>query len=125
MDEIREVQTLIAYEGFNVEEARLTYAARQKLPAGAFCGPDRSYPAHDAAHVRNAFARLSKFGKRMPREVAKKIYNCLRRRATKYKVEHDPSKFGWLTGKKKVQESKVGWYLNEMGITPLKCKDCE
>ena len=117
MDEIREVQTLIEYEGFNVEEARLTYAARQKLPADAFCGPDRSYPAHDAAHVRNAFARLAKFGKKMPREVAKKIYGCLRSRAKKYNVEHDPKTFAWLTGKK-VQETKaiVAWYLEQMGM---------
>lgn len=122
MDEIREVQTLIEYEGLNVEEAVLSYAARKKLPKTAFCGPDRSYPAQDAAHVRNAFVRLSTFGKKLPKEVAKRIYGCLKGKAKKFGVEHDPSKFAWLGGKKKVSETSsiVAWYLREMDI----CNEC-
>jgi hypothetical protein len=32
-------------------EAKLSTAARKKLPDSAFCGPNRSFPAHDKAHV--------------------------------------------------------------------------
>jgi len=95
-----EVKMIAKAEGRTIEEARLTYAERQKLPKSAFCGPDRTYPAHDAAHVRNAFARLARFGKRLDKAVALRIYRCLVRRAKKFGVEHDPSKFAWLTGKK-------------------------
>lgn len=41
--------------------ARLTAAARKKLPASAFAGPNRSYPVEDKAHARNAKARASQF----------------------------------------------------------------
>jgi len=104
-DVIREIAIIAEYEGLPIQEAKLTYAARQRLPATAFCGPEKSYPAHDAKRVRNGFSRLGTFGKRLPRAVALKIYRCLVRRAKKYKIEHDPRKFSWLTGKKTVQET--------------------
>ena len=56
------LKAMVELEGFSFEEAKLTYAKRQALPNSAFCGPKRTYPAHDKAHVRNAFARLSQFG---------------------------------------------------------------
>jgi len=114
----KEVEILAEYEGITIEEARLSYAARQKLPKSAFCGPNRTYPAHDAAHVRNGFVRLATFGKRLPKAVALRIYRCLVRKAKKFGVEHDPSKFSWLTGKKAVQETKkvIDWYLEMEGI---------
>jgi len=101
---LREIKTIAEYEGLSIQEAKLTYAARQKLPKGAFCGPDKSYPAHDAKRVRAGLQRLSQFGKRMPKPVMLRILACLRRRAKKFGVEHDPRKFG---GKKKVQETFV------------------
>jgi hypothetical protein len=39
--------------------AKLNAAARKKLPAKSFAGPDRSYPIEDASHARNALARAS------------------------------------------------------------------
>lgn len=39
--------------------AKLTTTKRNKLPAKAFAGPDRSYPVNDASHARNAKARAS------------------------------------------------------------------
>jgi hypothetical protein len=40
--------------------ARLSAAARKKLPAGAFVFPDsRSYPIHDANHARIALTDAS------------------------------------------------------------------
>ena len=115
------VKTISDYEGIEIQEAKLTYAARQDLPTSAFCGPDRSYPAQDAAHVRNGFARLSTFGGKIPEAIRKKIYVCLVRRAKKFGVEHDPKTYKWG---KYVTEAKietdvkkiVDWYLKELGI---------
>lgn len=39
--------------------AKLTTKARNKLPAGDFAGPGRSYPVEDASHAKNAKARAS------------------------------------------------------------------
>ena len=64
-------------------EAKLSTDARKKLPDSAFCGPGRSYPAHDAAHVRNGLARLSQFG---GHGSGGKILACLRSRASKFGV---------------------------------------
>lgn len=41
--------------------SRLTTARRNKLSAGQFAGPDRSYPINDASHARNALARASQY----------------------------------------------------------------
>lgn len=81
------VVTIMAYEGYTFEEAVLTYQARKDLPASAFCGPDKSYPAHDAAHVKNGLARLSQFGHRLNAAVRARIHACLVRRAKRFGVE--------------------------------------
>ena len=39
--------------------AKLTTAARKKIPSGEFAGPDRSYPIEDKSHARNALSRAS------------------------------------------------------------------
>jgi len=39
--------------------SKLSSAARDKLPASKFAGPDRSYPIPDASHAANAKARAS------------------------------------------------------------------
>ena len=41
--------------------ARLTAAARKKLPASAFAGPNRSYPVEDRAHQIAAKGRAKQF----------------------------------------------------------------
>ena len=105
MDEIREVAVIAELEGLTIEEAKLTYAEREKLSAGAFCGPDRSYPSHDAKHVRAGLQRLSQFGRKMSRNIALKIFRCLVSRARKYKIEVNKEKFAWLTGKKTIEET--------------------
>ncbi len=38
--------------------AKLTAAARKKLPASAFAGPDRSFPIQDKAHAQKALQFL-------------------------------------------------------------------
>lgn len=43
--------------------ARLSYAARKKLPSSSFAEPgERKYPIEDAAHARNALARVAQHG---------------------------------------------------------------
>ncbi len=39
--------------------AKLTTAARKKIPASQFAGPNRSYPVPDRSHAANAKARAS------------------------------------------------------------------
>ncbi len=39
--------------------AKLTAAARKKIPKKDFAGPDGSYPIENASHARNALARAS------------------------------------------------------------------
>ena len=58
--------------------AKLTAKKRNALPKKSFAGPDRSYPIEDAAHARNALARVSQFGtaelkKQVRAKVAKKF----------------------------------------------------
>jgi len=116
---MKDFEVIARYEGYTIQEAKLTYAARQKLPDSAFCGPNRSYPAHDARHVRNGLARLSTFGHRLKPTVRQRIYRCLVRRAKRFGIEHDPSKYKWGK-KKKVQETEVEltpiakWYLSQL-----------
>lgn len=44
--------------------AKLTAAARKKIPTGKFAGPDRSYPIPDRAHAANAKARATQMEER-------------------------------------------------------------
>lgn len=101
------------YEGesLTIEEAKLSYAERKNLSSSAFCGPDRSFPAHDAAHVRNGLARLknSKFSP----AIKARILACLRRRAKKYGIEVSE------TEEIAVPENRdevIQWYLHEVGL---------
>jgi len=81
------LQAMVELEGYSFEEAKLSYARREKLPSSAFCGPNRTYPAHDAAHVRNGLARLSQFGGKLKPTVRARILGCLKRRAKRFNVE--------------------------------------
>lgn len=81
------LQAMVELEGYSFEEAKLSYAQRENLPDTAFCGPNRTYPAHDAAHVRNGLARLGTFGHRLKKAVRDSILSCLKARASKYGIE--------------------------------------
>ena len=90
MEKIEEtIRNLARFEGYTIEEAKLTYQQRKNLPSSAFCGPNRTYPAHDAAHVRNAFARLAQFGNRLSPAVRARILACLKRKAKRFGIEHE------------------------------------
>jgi hypothetical protein len=113
----QDVEVIANYEGLSIQEAVLTYAERKKMPQKSFCGPNRTYPSHDAKHVSNAFARLSQFGHRLPTEVRKKIYKCLVRRAKRYGVKHDPKKYKWgkyVTETAYDPDAIVEWFLDNI-----------
>lgn len=105
MKNIREVETIAWVEGLSIEEAALSFAQRKDLPKTTFCGPDRSYPAHDGKEVRAGFKKLAQIGKELPRGVALSIYLRLKKKAKKFKIGHNTSSFEWLVGEKPVEES--------------------
>ena len=90
------LKSMVDLEGYSFEEAKLSYAAREKLPSSAFCGPNRTYPAHDAAHVRNGLARLGTFGSRLKPAVRARILGCLKRRAKRFGIEVSETASGKL-----------------------------
>lgn len=55
--------------------AKLSAAARKKLPASKFAGPGRSYPVENKSHAANAKARATQAVKagRMSTSTEKKI----------------------------------------------------
>lgn len=60
------------------EDKKLSTAARKKLPGKAFCGPGRSFPAHDCAHVRAGFRLLNRA--KVSESTRSSIRSCLSRR---------------------------------------------
>jgi hypothetical protein len=81
------LKAMVELEGYSFEEAQLSYVKRENLPDSAFCGPHRTYPAHDAAHVRNGLARLGTFGHRLSPAVRASILRCLKARAKRFGIE--------------------------------------
>jgi hypothetical protein len=81
-------------------EAKLTAAQRKKLPDSAFCGPNRSFPAHDKAHVL-AGLRLLGRAKLSPAQKAR-VRACLLRKARA---------LGMKTGQDDDRESMVVFWL--------------
>jgi hypothetical protein len=59
--------------------AKLTTKQRKNLKSSTFCGPNRSFPVNDCAHVRAAkvYLKRSKFSA----DVQKRIAACINRKA--------------------------------------------
>lgn len=127
-------ESVSLYEGLEFEtfeEARLTYAKRKDLPASAFCGPDRSYPAYDVKRIRAGLQRLSQFGGKLPKATRAKIYRCLRGRAKKKGVEHDAKNYKWKSDgspnpkyRKKIQEAVVWFEKKKAHLFKKECNTC-
>jgi len=64
-------------DGLDENDKKLTTAARKKLPANVFCGPDRSFPVPDCLHYRVAKTYLGRY--KGPGD-KKKILACIERR---------------------------------------------
>jgi len=60
--------------------AKLTTKKRKRLPDSAFCGPNRSFPAHDCSHVKAGLSLLGRY--KGPGSKAS-IRACLYRKAKK------------------------------------------
>jgi len=59
-------------------DAKLSASQRKKLKASAFCGPNRSFPANDCAHVRAGFRLLNRA--KVGSSTKAKIRACLNRK---------------------------------------------
>jgi hypothetical protein len=73
-------------------DAKLSTEQRKKLPDSAFCGPNRSFPAHDKAHVT---AGLRLLGRAKASDDTKaKIRACLYRKGKKYGITPQKDEVG-------------------------------
>jgi hypothetical protein len=63
------------------EDASLSAEERKKLPDSAFCGPNRSFPVSDCAHVTAAMRMIGKY--KASDEVKGKIMSCIRSKSSK------------------------------------------
>lgn len=61
-----------------LEDAKLSTKQRKSLKTGSFCGPKRSFPANDCAHVRAGFRLLSRAS--VSSETKARIRACLSRK---------------------------------------------
>jgi len=66
-----------------LEESVLSYQERKKLKGQSFCGPNKTYPAHDATHARNCLARASQNKAKLGASYSK-IVACCRARLRKF-----------------------------------------
>lgn len=63
------------------EDAQLTAEQRKELPDSAFCGPDRSFPVNDCAHVEAA--RKLVFRSKLSGDAKGKVLACVNKKAAK------------------------------------------
>jgi len=59
-------------------DKKLTTKKRKSLPDSAFCGPNRSFPAHDCSHIKTGLSMLGRYKGPGSKE---KIRACLYRKA--------------------------------------------
>lgn len=64
------------------QEAKLTAAQRKRLPDSAFCGPNRSFPAHDRIHVLVGLRLLGRA--KLSAAQKARVRACLIRKAARY-----------------------------------------
>lgn len=108
-DLIKQDYELIAeFEGLSIQEAKLEYSERQKLPASAFCGPNKTYPAQDVNNVRKSLAKLSQFGNKLLPAVRSRIEEGLKLKAKRFGIEVAETKID--------RTPLINWYLQECGL---------
>jgi len=90
-----------------LEEAVLSYKARKKLPKSAFCGPNRSYPAHDRKHAANCLARAAQNKAKLGANYSK-IVACCRRKLKSFG--------GGKSTEESVSDEMVEWFLANKGL---------
>lgn len=68
----------------DMKDAKLSTATRKKLSASAFCGPGKSFPAHDKAHVLAGLRLLNRSN--FSDSTKAKIKACLYRKGKRYGI---------------------------------------
>jgi len=71
-------------------EAKKFIRIRTRLPASAFCGPNRTMPCHDAEHVKRSLRTLALHKGNYQAAVYVKMLHCVIRRAKKFNVPISP-----------------------------------
>jgi hypothetical protein len=71
--------------GIIAQDSRLSVTARKALPDSSFCGPNRTFVAHDSAYLRTALARLPQSD--LKTEQKAKVLSLLMTRAKTLGVE--------------------------------------
>lgn len=88
MEDIRKVIDIVNKA---IEKSKeLTTKKRKSLPDSAFCGPGRSFPCHDCAHVNSAKAYLNRSNYSL--STRKKIAACINKKAKALGCGGDPIK---------------------------------
>jgi cation transport regulator ChaB len=107
-----------------IDGAKLSYQERKNLPDSSFCGPDRSFPAQDAAHVRNGLARLPQ-AKGLSSAQRAAIHSCLASRAKKYGIDVSSTVVEEVKGETMVEEKPAETICAKKHEAIVKAKDSE
>jgi hypothetical protein len=70
---------------FEVGDKALTTEARNELPDSVFCGPERSFPVHDCAHVTAAKRLIGRA--KLSEDQRAKVLNCIDTKAKEMSCE--------------------------------------
>ena len=104
----QDYEVIAEFEGISIQEAKLEYVERQKLPISAFCGPNYSYPANDEFNVRKSLSKLYQFGNKIKPKIRERIEYNLKLKAKRFGIE--------ITETKVDKTSLINWYLQEVGL---------
>lgn len=72
-----------------IGDERLTSEAREKLPDSSFCGPDRSFPVPDCAHVTAARRLIGKA--KLSESQKDKVMSCVNKKAENMSCDSEES----------------------------------
>ncbi len=75
-----EDETLIAYKTEHPEDSKLSTAQRKRLPGSSFCGPNKSFPVPDCAHVTAARRLIGRAS--VSAATKTRILSCVSRKAS-------------------------------------------
>ena len=104
----QDYEVIAEFEGISIQEAKLEYSERQKLPASAFCGPNHSFPANDETNVRKSLLRLSQFGNKLKPKIKERIEISLKLKAKRFGIKVTETNIDRTT--------LINWYLQEVGL---------
>lgn len=75
-----EDEALLAHLAEHPEDSKLSGAARKRLPGSSFCGPNKSFPVPDCAHVTAARRLIGRAS--VSSSTKSKILECVSRKST-------------------------------------------